>query len=44
MGAGLQNTPTFDMFFPSYIKDLEAFTVRMPSTYVQILLELRPFT
>ena len=32
------------MFFPSYINELEAFTVRMPSTYVQILLELRPFT
>jgi hypothetical protein len=44
MGAGLKNTPTFDMFFPTYINDLEAFTVRMPSTYVEILLTLKPFT
>ena len=32
------------MFFPTYINELEAFTVRMPSTYVEILLSVRPFT
>jgi hypothetical protein len=44
MAAGLQRTPTFDMFFPTYINELEAFTVRMPYTYVRILLQVQPFT
>ena len=44
MVTGLRHAPTFDMFFPTFIKDLESFTVRMPTTYVQILLNARPFT
>ena len=44
MTAGLRKAPTFDMFSPSYIKDLESFTVRMPTTYVHILLQSRPFS
>ena len=35
MTVGLRKAPTFDMFAPSYIKDLESFTVRMPTTYVK---------
>ena len=44
MVTGLRHAPTFDMFFPTFIKDLESFTVRMPTTYVQILLTARAFT
>ena len=44
MVTGLRHAPTFDMFFPTFIKDLESFTVRMLTTYVQILLNARPFT
>ena len=32
------------MFTPNYINDIEGFVVRMPSTYVSILLTAEPFT
>jgi hypothetical protein len=44
MASGLRTAPEFNMFAPSYIFDLEGFAVRMPATYVRILLTLHPFT
>ena len=44
MSVGLRNTPEFDMFTPHFISDSKSFSVRMPTSYAQILLTLKPFT
>ena len=44
MSAGIAVEPTFNLFIPSYLAGSEAFAVRMPKTYGQIMLMRQPFT